>query len=131
MLEALLFYCQGERALPCQRAGDGVSPPTEAPPRPAGVGGVSNELFLSVVVQLSRRRCTLGFETCAEPRVSLLLAHEYSKLEVIWHGKVVGDTSMVKNDRSPHAPGSLRVSSKGAGTKIHLRAQIEGPVDNE
>lgn len=76
-------------------------------------------------------------------RFSLLLVHDYSKLEVMWHGNVAGDTwgaaeagepAMVRDDRSPHAPDSLRVSSEGTGTKIHLKehpAQIKGPVDNE
>lgn len=45
-----------------------------------------------------------------------------------------GVPAMVRDDRSPHAPESMRVSSEGTGTKIHLRehpAQIEGPVENE
>lgn len=52
----------------------------------------------------------------------------------LWISAEAEEPAMVRDDRSPHAPNSLRVSTKGTGTKIHLRghpARIKGPVDNE
>lgn len=51
---------------------------------------------------------------------------------MVW--KSGGEAAMVRDDRSPHAPDSLRVSREGTGAQIHLRehpAQIQGLVDNE